>query len=76
VNHLAQISDYTGTGIFVMKPEESRASAAGDPEVDASQAKRLRVKIYGDYESVEHAKTRILIMIDDLVGSIPALVLP
>lgn len=55
-----------------MKPEESKASAAGDPEVDASQATRLRVKIYGDYESVEHAKTRILIMIDDLVGSTPA----
>lgn len=42
-------------------------SAAGDPEVDASQGKRLRIKIYGDYESVEHAKTRTLVMVDDLV---------
>lgn len=61
---LAKIGDFTGTGIFVVKPAESKA---GDPEVDATQGKRLKVKIYGDYESVEHAKTRVLIMIDDLV---------
>jgi hypothetical protein len=64
---LERIATFTGTDIFVLKPEESKASAIGDPEVDASQSKRLKVKIYGDYESVEHAKTRVLIMIDDMV---------
>lgn len=72
LDHLTHISNFTGTGIFVLKPEESKASAAGDPEVDASQAKRLRIKIYGDYESVEHAKTRALIFIDDLLGNVVA----
>lgn len=65
---LERIATFTGTDIFVLKPEESKASAIGDPEVDASQSKRLKVKIYGDYESVEHAKTRVLIMIDDMLG--------
>ena len=63
--HLAKIAAYCGVDIFLCRPEESRA--AGDPEVDASQNKRLRIKIYGDYESVEHAKTRVLLMIDDMV---------
>ncbi|KAI5779298.1 hypothetical protein EDC01DRAFT_621705 [Geopyxis carbonaria] len=68
--HLEHLAKYTGTDIFVLRPEESRTGSAGDPEVDASQGKRLRVKIYGDLESVEHAKTRVLLMIDDMLGQV------
>lgn len=63
--HLTNIAKFTGVDIFLLKPEDSKS--AGDPEVDASQSKRLRIKIYGDYEGVEHAKTRVLLMIDDMV---------
>ncbi|TGZ77250.1 hypothetical protein EX30DRAFT_207035 [Ascodesmis nigricans] len=66
--HIRNIASSTGTDIFVLKPLEDKAQAAGDPEVDASQSNRLRLKIYGDYEAVEHAKTRLLTMIDDMLG--------
>jgi hypothetical protein len=36
---------------------------------------RFRVAIYGDMESAEHAKTRLLIMIDQIVCLIPSLLL-
>lgn len=65
--HLNHIATHTGADIFVLRPHESKAEAAGDPEVDASQGTRLKIKIYGDHESVEHAKFRVLILIDDLV---------
>ena len=66
-SHISYIAHTTGTDIFVLKPREDKTQAAGDPEVDASQGNRLRIKIYGDYEAVEHAKTRVLVLIDDLV---------
>lgn len=69
VQSLRDVARHTGTDIFVLKPEESKVKAVGDPDVDSTQGKRLRVKIYGDFESVEHAKTRVLIKIDDVVVS-------
>lgn len=66
--HLQRIAEFTGTDIFVLKPPELSADAAIDPGSDTSQRDRMQIKVYGDYESVEHAKTRILIMIDDLVS--------
>lgn len=66
--HLEKIAEFTGTDIFVLKPPELSPDAAVDPGSDISQRDRPQIKIYGDYESVEHAKTRILIMIDDLVS--------
>lgn len=67
-DHLEKIAEFTGTDIFVLKPPELSPDAAVDPGSDTSQRDRLQIKIFGDYESVEHAKTRILIMIDDLVS--------
>lgn len=67
LSHIDLCASYTGTDIFLLKP---RASL--DPEfgtsfgegLDSGLALRYRVNIYGDAESVEHAKTRILMMID------------
>lgn len=66
--HLENIARFTGTDIFVLKPPELSPDAAVDPGSDTGQSNRLQIKIFGDYESVEHAKTRILILIDDLVS--------
>jgi hypothetical protein len=65
---LENIALYTGTDIFVLKPPESNSVGAGDPTSETTQNKRLKISMFGDYESVEHAKTRVLIMIDDLVS--------
>ncbi|CAZ82193.1 unnamed protein product [Tuber melanosporum] len=66
--HLERIAQFTGTDIFVLKPPEPTSIVAVDQGSEASQNRRLKISIFGDYESVEHAKTRVLIMIDDLLG--------
>ncbi|KAG0637070.1 hypothetical protein HOY80DRAFT_1052591 [Tuber brumale] len=66
--HLERIAQFTGTDIFVLKPLEPTSIVAVDQGSEASQNRRLKISIFGDYESVEHAKTRVLIMIDDLLG--------
>ena len=74
LSHIDLIADYTGTDIFLLKPR------AADPEAaDASYGgvvengldQRYRAMIFGDMESLEHAKTRTLMMIDQIVGSRP-----
>lgn len=67
LKHLDGVATWTGTDIFLLNPKHS------DPEGPASSYgngsdqrfdQRLRIAIYGDPESSEHAKTRVLIMID------------
>lgn len=72
LEHLDVVASFTGTNIFLLGPKLSEAETIGttfngSPEISLDQ--RLRVAIYGDMESVEHAKTRVLIMIDQIVGS-------
>ncbi|RPA94192.1 hypothetical protein L873DRAFT_1702656 [Choiromyces venosus 120613-1] len=66
--HLERIAQFTGTDIFVLKPPDTTFLAAVYQGSQAAQYRRLKIVIFGDYESVEHAKTRVLIMIDDLLG--------
>ncbi|KAL2052052.1 hypothetical protein ABVK25_007744 [Lepraria finkii] len=70
LNHLDEISKYCGTDIFLLNPKHN------DPEGPASDYgngsdqrfdQRLRIAIYGDPESSEHAKTRVLILIDRIL---------
>ncbi|KAI9829332.1 MAG: hypothetical protein M1819_006395 [Sarea resinae] len=70
LEHLDIISKYTGTDIFLLRPrpsdpEASISSFIGTSDVSLDQ--RLKVAIYGDMESSEHAKTRVLIMIDQIL---------
>jgi len=78
--HLERIAQFTGTDIFVLKPLEPTSIVAVDQGCEASQNRRLKISIFGDYESVEHAKTRVLIMIDDLVSlvfaTMPVVIFP
>jgi len=71
LEHIDRIAQYTGSDIFLLNskptdPETSSASYANGS--DQSLDQRLRIAIYGDPESSEHAKMRLLIMIDQIVG--------
>lgn len=76
LEHMDTLAAYTGTDIFLLTPKLHDADSAvvssygyaSDNDLD----QRFRVAIYGDMESSEHAKTRVLIMIDQIVGFIRA----
>ena len=70
LDHIDTIAQYTGTDIFLLHPkavdtEVSGSYLGGGSENGLDQ--RFRVAIYGDMESAEHAKTRVLILIDQIV---------
>lgn len=70
LNHIDLCASYTGTDIFLLKPRNTESSSAGASYgngVDSGLDQRFRVNIFGDMESVEHAKTRALMMIDQIV---------
>ncbi|KAL6245599.1 hypothetical protein RBB50_007598 [Rhinocladiella similis] len=70
LNHIDLCAKYTGTDIFLLKPKSGEASSAGASYgngVDSGLDQRYRVTIFGDMESVEHAKTRALMMIDQIL---------
>ena len=72
LNYLDEIAKYTGTDIFLLNARtaesEAPASSYGNGN-DMKFEQRLRIAIYGDPESSEHAKTRVLIMIDIIVST-------
>ena len=71
LEHLDMIAKYTGTDIFLLSPKSAdpeNISVAFSGVIENALDQRFRVAIYGDMESVEHAKTRILIMIDQVVS--------
>lgn len=70
LDHLDRIASYTGTDVFLLNPRRKDFEATGlshSGEAETSLDQRHRVMIFGDMESVEHAKTRVLVMIDQIV---------
>lgn len=71
LEHIDVLAKYTGTDIFLLNPKptdpEGLTSSYGNGS-DHKFDQRLRIAIFGDPESSEHAKTRVLIMIDQVVG--------
>ncbi|KAK8223106.1 hypothetical protein HDK90DRAFT_112373 [Phyllosticta capitalensis] len=67
LNHLDEIAKVTKADIFLLqpKPVDIESASINGTLHDAEQ--RLRCAIYGDMESAEHAKTRVLIMIDQIL---------
>ena len=70
LEHLDKIAVFTGCDIFLLQAKQA------DPEnmsanyihgSDQTLEQRLRIAIYGDPESSEHAKMRVLMMIDQIV---------
>lgn len=66
LNHMDEVSKYTKADIFLLHPKQIDESASISG-VELGIDHRLRCHIYGDAESAEHAKTRILIMIDQIL---------
>lgn len=71
LEHINILAKFTGTDIFLLNPKP--ADPEGSPSsyghgMDHKFDQRLRIAIFGDPESSEHAKTRVLIMIDQVVG--------
>lgn len=72
LDHIDILAKYTGTDMFLLNPKpidhESPSSVYRNGS-DQGLDQRLRIAIYGDPESSEHAKTRVLIMIDQIASS-------
>lgn len=77
LEHLDTLAAYTGADIFLLSPKTVDADSAVVSSYGCENGleNRFRVAIYGDMESAEHAKTRLLIMIDQIVCLIPSLLL-
>jgi len=68
IEHLDEIAGFCGVDIFLLGPKFNTVPPGINSNGDAGQDQRWRVAIYGDMESAEHAKTRVLIFIDRLLG--------
>jgi hypothetical protein len=67
VEHLDEVAAFCGVDIFLLGPRLNPTTTGLDSTGDTGKDQRWRVAIYGDMESAEHAKTRVLIFIDRLV---------
>ncbi len=67
IDHLDQIAIFCGVDIFLLGPKFTSTVDGLNGNGAAGRDERWRVSIYGDMESAEHAKTRVLIFIDRLV---------
>lgn len=72
LNQLDLIAKTTKADIFLLMPKQHDIeSASFNGNIDNGMDPRLRCAIYGDLETMEHSKTRVLIMIDQIVRSSP-----
>ncbi|KAJ4414644.1 hypothetical protein N0V82_007827 [Gnomoniopsis sp. IMI 355080] len=67
---LDSISSWCGVDIFLLGPKLTPLVDGVNGDVDIRRDQRWRVAIYGDILSTEHAKTRVLISIDQWLGRI------
>ena len=69
LEHMDYLAGWTGTNIFLLKPRSADVDTNGfNGTLDNNTNQRFRIAIYGDMESTDHAKTRTLIMIDQIVS--------
>lgn len=66
--HLEYIAQATAVDIFLLGPKPAHIIEALSSEIDMGTDHRWRVAIYGNTDAVEHAKTRVLIYIDKMLG--------
>jgi hypothetical protein len=67
IDHLDQIASFCGVDIFLLGPKFASLTDGLNSNGEAGRDLRWRVAVYGDMESAEHAKTRVLVYIDKLV---------
>ena len=69
LKHIDLIAQYTGTDIFLLRPKATDSEQTGiSYGAENGLDQRFRAMIFGDMESVEHAKTRTLMMIDQIAS--------
>ena len=72
LEHIDKIAVFTGCDIFLLQAKQADPDNMSANYINGSDQtldQRLRIAIYGDPESSEHAKMRVLIMIDQIVGT-------
>ncbi|KAK0714648.1 hypothetical protein B0H67DRAFT_488856 [Lasiosphaeris hirsuta] len=69
-DYLDETSAFCGVDIFLLGPKLTPVVDGLNGDVEIRRDQRWRVAIYGDVMSSEHAKTRVLIHIDQLLGRI------
>lgn len=68
LRHMDDIAERTKADVFLCNPKPlDMDSASIKGNLESSIDNRFRIVIYGDMEVCEHAKTRVLIMIDQIV---------
>ncbi|KAK3318372.1 hypothetical protein B0H66DRAFT_235181 [Apodospora peruviana] len=67
---LDETSAYCGVDIFLLGPKLTPLVDGLNGDVELRRDQRWRIAIYGDMLSTEHAKTRVLIHIDQLLSRI------
>lgn len=70
LNHMNDIADKTKADIFLLEAKSRRKDsdqASFNGAMEKSMDKRLQIHVYGDLDSSENAKTRMLIMIDQIL---------
>lgn len=67
VEHLDKVAAFCGVDIFLLGPKFPSLADGLSSNGDAGRDQRWRIAVYGDMESAEHGKTRILVYIDRLV---------
>lgn len=68
IEFLDQTSKFCGVDIFLLGPTLKRQADPINGVSAARRDERFRLAIYGDLLSSEHAKTRVLIHIDQMLG--------
>lgn len=66
---LDEVSKFCGVDIFLLGPKLTPLEDGLNGGLSMRRDQRWRVAIYGDHISAEHAKSRVLIKIDQLVGT-------
>ncbi|KAF3482986.1 KH domain-containing protein [Arthroderma uncinatum] len=71
LEHIDILANYTGADIFLLSPRVVDADSAIVPSYgyssETSLERTFRIAIFSDAESAEHAKSRVLIMIDQIL---------
>lgn len=68
LRHMDEIAERTKADVFLCNPKPlDLDSASIKGNLESSIDNRFRIVIFGDMEVCEHAKTRLLIMIDQIV---------
>jgi hypothetical protein len=69
--HLDDTANFTKADIFLLKPKPIDDAASLNGSIEVTSSEKLRLVVFGDMLTEEHAKIRLLIMIDQLVrGSV------